>query len=72
MSSTAHYSWCSLRLNRLLIPAVPLVGLVTLDRPFLPHLGFLIHQMGIMLGLPLLMGNKHVKKCKVFSTEQGT
>lgn len=46
--------------------------LVTLDRPFLPHLGFLIHQMGIMLGLPLPMGNEQVKKCKVFSTEQGT
>lgn len=35
--------------------------------PWLSH-----HQMGIMLGLPLPMGNKQVKKCKVFSTEQGT
>lgn len=52
MSSIAHYSWCFQQLNRLLIPAMPLVELVTLDRPFLPHLGFLIHQMGIMLGLP--------------------
>lgn len=58
MSRIAHCSWCFQQLNRLLIPAVPLVELVTLDRPFLPQLGFLLHQMGIMLGLPLPMGNK--------------
>ena len=66
------YSWRFQQSERVLITALPLEGPVTLGKPFLPHLGFLIHKMGIMLGMPTLVGNKQVNKCKVFSTEQGT
>ena len=52
-------------------PRAPAVRFWANDLGF-PGLSFLIHQMGIMLGLPLPMGNEQVKKCKVFSTEQGT
>lgn len=52
------YSWRFQQSERVLIAALPLEGPVTLGKPFLPHRGFLIHRVGIMLGLPTLVGNK--------------